>query len=157
MDDDPALAKAHVASWQWAYAGIVPESHLQGFTVERAIERFRQSLASDAEETYVAERDGQVIGFLTLGDCRDPDADKEITGEIWGISLSPEYWRKGIKYRKPLRYDDWSRFRPKAHDRNRGCVSDVHRRNEMRMRSDKLSEIGLGDAAYPSVQALYRQ
>jgi ribosomal protein S18 acetylase RimI-like enzyme len=94
--DAPAIARAHVASWQEAYPGIVPASHLQGFTIERTTERLRQSLASGAEETYVAEHDGEILGFLTLGDCRDTDVDQQTTGEIWGIYLSPEYWRKGI-------------------------------------------------------------
>jgi ribosomal protein S18 acetylase RimI-like enzyme len=94
--DAPALAEVHVASWHGAYRGIVPESHLEGFTVKRRTERFRESLASGAEETYVAERDNQVLGFLTLGDCRDPDVDHQTTGEIWGIYLAPKHWRKGI-------------------------------------------------------------
>ncbi|MFC1525913.1 GNAT family N-acetyltransferase [Candidatus Latescibacterota bacterium] len=74
----------------------MPESHLQSFTVESRIGPFRQSLASGAEQTYVAECDGQVVGFLTVGDCRDADVDTQTTGEIWGIYLSPDYWRKGI-------------------------------------------------------------
>jgi ribosomal protein S18 acetylase RimI-like enzyme len=94
--DAPALATVHVASWHKAYRGIVPDSHLQGFTVERRTERFRESLATHAEETYVAESGGQIFGLLTLGDCRDADADHQTTGEIWGIYLSPEHWRKGI-------------------------------------------------------------
>ena len=44
----------------------------------------------------MAEHDGQIVGFLTLGDCRDSDVNQQTTGEIWGIYLSPEYWRKGI-------------------------------------------------------------
>ena len=43
-------------------------------------------------------RDGQdekVFGFLTLGSSRDADID-QTTGEIWGIYLAPEHWRKGI-------------------------------------------------------------
>lgn len=96
LDDAPALAKAHVESWLKAYRGIVPDARLHGFTVERQTERFRQSLAEDSEETYVAELDGQILGFLTLGDCRDSDVDHSTTGEIWGIYLLPQHWRKGI-------------------------------------------------------------
>jgi len=36
------------------------------------------------------------VGFLTLGAARDPDLDTSRTGEIWGIYISPGYWRKGI-------------------------------------------------------------
>ncbi len=55
--------------------GIVPDSFLQGFTHKRVSERFRQALATGSEETYLTERDGTVLGFVTLGACRDSDVD----------------------------------------------------------------------------------
>lgn len=94
-DDAHELAKVHVASLNKAYRGIVSDSHLRDFTVERRTERFRESLATRSEETYVAEQDGDVLGFLTLGKCRDQDVSRESAGEIWGIYLAPQYWRKG--------------------------------------------------------------
>jgi ribosomal protein S18 acetylase RimI-like enzyme len=95
-DDAPELAKVHVASLNKAYRGVVPDSHFRDFTIETRTERFRESLATRSEETYVAEQDGDVLGFLTLGEYRDPDVSRESTGEIWGIYLAPQYWRKGI-------------------------------------------------------------
>jgi ribosomal protein S18 acetylase RimI-like enzyme len=95
-EDAPALAQVHVDSWREGYRGIVPDAYLQGFTVERRTERFRQSLESDSEETYLAERGGRIVGFLTIGGCRDEDIDHATTGEIWGIYLAPTDWRKGI-------------------------------------------------------------
>lgn len=95
-EDAPGLARVHVASWQAAYRGTVPDLFLERFTVETRTERFRQSLAAGAEETYVAEADGQMVGLLTLGGCRDPDLDGHVTGEIWGIYLVPEHWRQGM-------------------------------------------------------------
>jgi ribosomal protein S18 acetylase RimI-like enzyme len=53
-------------------------------------------LAAGAEETYLVQIEGQVVGFLTLGATRDPDLDTSRTGEIWGIYISPGYWRQGI-------------------------------------------------------------
>jgi len=96
VDDAPELARAHVASWHAAYQGLVPDSFLEGFTYERRTEQLRQSLASGAEETYLVEKSGKVLGFLTLGACRDADVDAHTTGEIWGIYLAPKHWRKGI-------------------------------------------------------------
>ena len=95
-DDAPGLARVYVEAWHKGYRSIIPDSCLQGLTVERRAERFRESLTSNSEETYVAELKCQILGFLTIGDCRDPDADHKATGEIWGIYLSPDYWRMGI-------------------------------------------------------------
>lgn len=96
VDEAAALARVHVDSWHAAYRGLVPDSVLQRFTYEWRTERFRESLAAGSEETYVIEVDGRVAGFLTLGNCRDSDADPARTGEIWGIYLAPQYWRRGI-------------------------------------------------------------
>ena len=94
--DAPALAKVHVDSWQAAYRGLVPDSVLQGFTYQGRTERFWQSLATGSEETYLVEEDGSVMGFLVLGTCRDSDLNVDCTGEIWGIYISPDHWRKGL-------------------------------------------------------------
>ena len=94
--DAPSLAKVHVDSWHAAYRGLVPDSVLQGFTYQSRTEHFRQSLAADSEETYLVEEDGSVMGFLVLGTCRDSDLNVDCTGEIWGIYISPDYWRKGL-------------------------------------------------------------
>ncbi len=95
-DDADAIARLHIDSWRSAYRGLVPDAHLDGLDCERRARRFRESLAENAEETYLAERDGEILGFLTLGACRDADVDRKATGEIWGIYLAPEHWRKGI-------------------------------------------------------------
>ncbi len=96
VDDASALARVHVDSWRAAYRGLVPESRLQGFDYHWRTERFRQSLATEAEETYVALVDEQIVGFLTIGAARDWDVDRQRTGEIWGIYLAPTHWRQGI-------------------------------------------------------------
>jgi len=96
VDDAPVLARVHVDSWRAAYRELVPESSLQGFSYQWREECFRESLATGAEETYVVQLDQEIVGFLTLDAARDPDLDASRTGEIWGIYISPDYWRRGI-------------------------------------------------------------
>ncbi len=86
----------HVDSWQVAYRGIVPDSHLARFTYERREAAFRQAISANLEETYLMEDNGQPVGILTIGASRDADLDVNRTGEIWGIYITPEYWRQGI-------------------------------------------------------------
>jgi RimJ/RimL family protein N-acetyltransferase len=95
-DDAEALAHVHVAAWRAAYGGFVPEPYLEQFTIESSIERFRRFLAADSDKTYLVECGGLIAGFLTLGACRDEDLDSASCGEIWGIYVSPDYWRRGI-------------------------------------------------------------
>lgn len=95
-EDVLALAKVHVAAWQAGHAGIVPESRLRQFTVAKREAVFRQLLSQDEGETWLAEEGGDVLGFVILGACRDEDVDAFQTGEIWGLYVAPEHWRKGV-------------------------------------------------------------
>ncbi|MBX3081681.1 MAG: GNAT family N-acetyltransferase [Anaerolineae bacterium] len=95
-DDAPKLARVHVDSWQVAYRGIVPDSHLERFTYQRREEAFRHALTANLEETYLIEDGDQAVGILTIGASRDTDLDASRTGEIWGIYITPTYWRQGV-------------------------------------------------------------
>lgn len=94
--DAPELARIHVSAWQQAYRGIVPDSTLEQFTVESRTERFRAFLTEGAAETYIVEIGKTAVGFLTLGASRDTDLDSSEAGEIWGIYIQPDFWRKGF-------------------------------------------------------------
>ena len=52
-------------------------------------------LGTGPEETHVVEEEGRLVGFVTLGGCRDPDSGPA-PGEIWGIYVDPGHWRNGI-------------------------------------------------------------
>ncbi|MFA6133398.1 MAG: GNAT family N-acetyltransferase [Phycisphaerae bacterium] len=95
-EDAPAIATIHLASWRAAYQQIIPASFLDGLSVEKFASRHRKAIASGTEQTAVVELDGRIVGWCTLGECRDEDKAKPATGEIWGIYLAPEFWRKGI-------------------------------------------------------------
>jgi ribosomal protein S18 acetylase RimI-like enzyme len=96
VNDAPILAKVHVESWQKAYQEIVPESFLKGFTYLKRKAAFREALINKTEETYIAEEGDNIVGILTIGASRDSDLDNKATGEIWGIYLLSDYWRRGI-------------------------------------------------------------
>jgi len=95
-EDAHALAIVHVAAWQTAYPGIVPHEHINRITVERREPAFHKALTEGSEETYLAEQGDSLLGFVTLGQCRDRDRTGSSSGEIWGIYVTPNEWRKGV-------------------------------------------------------------
>ena len=97
LDDAMAIAAIHIASWQWAYAGIVPAGYLDGLTSTLAArtERWLGILGRSESQTLVAEAEGRVCGWISFGALRDADASPT-HGEIWAIYLDPAAVRRGI-------------------------------------------------------------
>ena len=98
IGDALAVATVHVRSWQAAFAGQVPQDHLDGLRPEDRREQWEDILASadwPRRGVLVAEDDG-VLGFAALSPNRDGDADPAAVGEIAALYLSPGVWGRGI-------------------------------------------------------------
>ena len=89
------VAKVHVRSWKESFAGLVPESVMDGITVEKRTKAFLGRFQSSSYKMYVAEvADQGVIGFADCGEPRH-----EITGyqtELYAIFLLPEFQGSGV-------------------------------------------------------------
>lgn len=96
-DDARAIAEVHVRSRQTAYRGELPDDYLDGLSVDERHAQWTERLAAPQPgvRTLVAEEDGRVIGFASLGPTRDEDAP-EGTGEVYAIYLLPEWFGRGV-------------------------------------------------------------
>ena len=88
----------HIACWQDAYNGIIPDDYLANLSaqLETRTERNRQTLSEPGDCEYLcATYDGEMIGRLVYSKCRDEDKAETNTGEIHAIYLLADYWSKG--------------------------------------------------------------
>jgi ribosomal protein S18 acetylase RimI-like enzyme len=97
-DDADAIASVHVASWQAAYRGLMPDAVLDGLSVERRADMWRQILAPGRTGHVVlvaAGEDGTgMSGFAHGGPGRDADLEPG-TAELFSIYLLPGDWGRG--------------------------------------------------------------
>jgi GNAT superfamily N-acetyltransferase len=92
-DDAAGIARVQERGWQRAYRHVFPVEELDrgGFTPPaRWRERIERPPAGWA--TFVAERDGIVIGFASVG----PSRDERGIGELYAIYVDPDDWSTGI-------------------------------------------------------------
>ena len=95
LEDARAIAAIHVHTWQAAYQGIIPSTFLDSLSIEDRENRWRTILNQTASETWVAEEDNEVVGWISAARSRDEDAPST-TGEVWGIYVDPAQWRRGV-------------------------------------------------------------
>ncbi len=84
--DAEAVARVHVGTWQTAYAHVFPPERLAELSVERRARQWREW------PPLVAEMDGVIVGFVSVGASRDDDA----AGELFAIYVDPEHWGTGV-------------------------------------------------------------
>jgi GNAT superfamily N-acetyltransferase len=86
--DAAGIARVQVTTWRAAYAGLVPDPVLDALSVPASASRWEGHVAEPAARVWVAERDGEVAGFLSGGPARDDDLGGG-TGEVYAVYVRP--------------------------------------------------------------------
>lgn len=91
--DSGAISHVHVESWRTTYAGIVPNEYLAGLDESERAVLWRDWLTRDVR-VFVAELDGEIVGFVGGGALREPLQDYD--AELFAIYLLKQAQRRGI-------------------------------------------------------------
>ena len=94
--DADAIARVRVESWRASYRVIVPDAYLDGMKTEDSSRLWARVLgaASDAACTFVAEVDGELVGFAAGITLAEPKLDFD--AELTALYLLPSVQRAGI-------------------------------------------------------------
>lgn len=95
IDDAPAIAEVHVASWRWAYRGQLPDETLAALDVAEREARWREAILDRAMIVLVAADDGSIVGFASAGPSEDDDALPG-TGDLYAIYLEEHAAGRGM-------------------------------------------------------------
>lgn len=95
--DVPAIARVHVDTWRTTYPGIMPDEFLANLSYERSEQRWAATLCAENSHTfvYVAEQDGQVIGFSSAGPVAHGNV-QGFDGELYTIYLLQDRQQGGL-------------------------------------------------------------
>ena len=89
--DEETRGKAYVhwRAWHEAYPGLVSQSFLDGFTLEKC----EKIAFGQGDHLLVAKDAGRVVGFAGYGDRGEEAPD---TGEVFALYVLSEYYGKGV-------------------------------------------------------------
>lgn len=97
-ENAPAVARIHVASWQAAYQGLMPQDYLDKLSVETRENMWQKAFANPGIATNLVVLDPQdrVQAFCVFGPARDVDLETQLIGELVAIYVHPDHWYQGI-------------------------------------------------------------
>lgn len=99
ITDALSIAQVHVDAWRTTYVGQVPDHYLAELSVPKREAAWSSSLLNKTAQIFIAEREGTIQGFISVGPTRDPDLQPSTTGEVYAIYLHQDYQRQGIGQR----------------------------------------------------------
>jgi GNAT superfamily N-acetyltransferase len=94
--DAAAIAEVRVSAWRTTYRGMIPDAYLDAMTIEDSAALWGKVLAAapNTTSTFVAERDGRVVGFAS--GMMKPEAKLGFDAELTGIYVVREAQRAGL-------------------------------------------------------------
>lgn len=94
LDDVDRLARVHLTCWQQAYAGIVSQELLDSFTLAERAQAWTRILESTDNGRFVAEVDGEIVGFSSSGPGHGDDPPRPF--ELYSIYVLAEHHGAGV-------------------------------------------------------------
>jgi GNAT superfamily N-acetyltransferase len=94
--DAAAIAQVRVDAWRTTYRGMIPDAYLAAMKVEESTALWEKVLAAapNTTNTFVAERDGTVLGFAAGHMLAEPKHGMD--AELSAVYLVREAQRAGI-------------------------------------------------------------
>ena len=98
--DAKAIAQVHISSWQDAYRDLMPAQYLLslGASLPQRESYWIRSIESGESNVFVAELNNEVVGWISVGVCRDEDIAAENLAEVMALYVLAEQWKTGVGF-----------------------------------------------------------
>jgi GntR family transcriptional regulator len=91
-EDADQLATVFINAWRDAYRGVVEDSVIDALHHPDVASWLRNLVANTAARTFLAEKNGEVLGFTRFGD----DVNEPAHGHVFALYVSPSASRQGV-------------------------------------------------------------
>ena len=97
VDDAEHIAAIHNETWQAVYADVMPRQFLDGLDLVARTNMWRRAAGfAPPFGLFIADIDGDVTGFASVGPFRDADGNRDDSvGEVFAIYVAPGHWSTG--------------------------------------------------------------
>jgi ribosomal protein S18 acetylase RimI-like enzyme len=93
IEDAPAIARVHVASWRSTYRSLLPGDFLDSLSEASYADRWRRFIGEGSSRVYVVEDQGALVGFASGG--RERAGENGYAGELYAIYVLDAFQRRG--------------------------------------------------------------
>ncbi|WP_342609835.1 GNAT family N-acetyltransferase [Vibrio tritonius] len=94
LDDVDRIANIHVSSWAYAYNGLMPQSFIESYTLEKRQKLWSNIIERNLAEVLVADCDDGIVGFLCFGQPKTLKGTEVY--ELSSIYIAPDKIGTGI-------------------------------------------------------------
>jgi ribosomal protein S18 acetylase RimI-like enzyme len=96
VEDAASIEAVHYASREAAYRSHVSQWPPDGPGRAERVARWARWLANEDIHCIVAERNDELVGFVTVRGATDNDLTPEDVAEMPTLYIAPEHWRSGL-------------------------------------------------------------
>lgn len=96
--DAPSIAAVHVQSWRETYQGLMPDAVIASRTLDGRTRLWTTLLEEDNAQrnVWVADDQGQIVGFVSGGPCREAPWNGTFPGELYALYLLRSHQGGGL-------------------------------------------------------------
>lgn len=94
IEDAARLGHVHVTCYREAYRNLIPQGFLDSLDVQERTAGWISIIEYTGNNKFVAEADGEIVGFSASGPGRDDDAPREL--ELYSIYLLSPHFGSGL-------------------------------------------------------------
>lgn len=94
--DIEGIAKVHFAAMQTTYRGLMPDDFLASRTLEERIAKWNETFESDYEIFFVAEDEGNIVGFCGGAKNEHEGTKDKYKYELKKIYILKEFQSQGL-------------------------------------------------------------